>query len=179
VVTLQPAPDDDQPPDPQHMLTWSQAERVIGFRNTYRAYPGTTFRHASARPLPVSARPLTDVTYTFDGTTYHLADYLSRQDVTGLLVLKDGQVAHEYYGAGNTASTLWTSRSVAKSVVSTLIGVAVTDGAISTLDDQLSVYNPELAGTAWDGVNVRQLMQHTSGVQWNGTTPTRIRNSLA
>lgn len=149
------------------MLTWSQAERVIGFRNTYRTYPGSVFRCGPVRPLPAAPQPLTDVAYQFGGATHHLADYLEHQNATGLLVLKDGRIAYEYFGGGNTSETLWTSRSVAKSVVSTLVGVAVKDGAIGSLDDPLTRYDPTLAGTAWDGVSVRQLMQHTSGVQWN------------
>lgn len=166
-MTVHASPVDAHLPDPKDMLTWSQAERVIGFRNTYRAYPGTVFRSETERALPLSATPLTDVTYEFDGETRHLADYLEHQSATGLLVLKDGQVAYEYLGSGNTAETMWTSRSVAKSVVSTLVGVAVKAGAIASLDDPLTRYDPTLAGTAWDGVTVRQLMQHTSGVRWN------------
>ena len=149
------------------MLVWSQSERVIGFRNTYRAYPGNPFSCGTAHPLPRAATDLGEVSYTVNGTSYRLDDYLRRQSVTGLLVLKDGQIAYEYYGSGNTATTLWTSRSVAKSVVSTLIGVAVRDGAIGSLDDPLTRYDPALVGTAWDGVTVKQLMQHTSGVHWN------------
>lgn len=166
-MTVHAGPFDEHLPDPKDMLTWSPAERVIGFRNSYRAYPGSVFRSNTARPLPVSAAPLTDVAYEFGGVTRHLADYLARQSATGLLVLKDGQIAYQYLGRGNTAATLWTSRSVAKSVVSTLVGVAVKDGAIAAVDDPLTRYDPTLAGTAWDGVSIRQLMQHTSGVQWN------------
>ncbi|MUL46462.1 serine hydrolase [Mycobacterium sp. CBMA293] len=166
-VMTAPSPHDERLPDPKDMLTWSQAERVIGFRNNYRMYAGSVFRSGTPRPLQVAATPLTDVTYRFDGQTYHLADYLEHQDATGLLVLKDGQVVCEYLGNGNTAETLWTSRSVAKSVVSTLVGVAAHEGAIASLDDPLTRYDSTLAGTAWDGVSVRQLMQHTSGVQWN------------
>lgn len=160
-------PVDESLPDPKDMLTWSQAERVVGFRNAYRAYQGNVFRCGTAHPLPRAAVPLGDVRYRVHGSSYRLDDYLRRQHVTGLLVLKDGQIGYEYYGSGNTASTLWTSRSVAKSVVSTLIGVAVRDGTIGSLNDPLTRYHPALAGTAWDGVTVEQLMQHTSGVQWN------------
>jgi CubicO group peptidase (beta-lactamase class C family) len=164
---MTPQPVDQILPDPKGMLTWSQAERVVGFRNTYRAYPGHVFRCGAAHPLPRAADGLDDLTYTVNGTRYRINDYLDRQNTTGLLVLKDGRIAYEFYGSGNTATTLWTSRSVAKSVVSTLVGVAVRDGSIGSLDDALVRYDPELVGTAWDGVTVRQLMLHTSGVQWN------------
>ena len=87
--------------------------------------------------------------------------------MTGLLVLKDGRIAYEYYGEGNTDRTLWTSRSVAKSVVSVLVGIAVREGLIHDVADPITRYLPELAGTAWDGVTLHQLLQHSSGTQWN------------
>ena len=84
-----------------------------------------------------------------------------------MLVLKNGHVAYKYLGEGNTDSTLWTSRSVGKSVVSALVGVAIKEGKIHSLDDLITQYEPDLKGTAWDGVTLRQLITHTSGVAWN------------
>jgi CubicO group peptidase (beta-lactamase class C family) len=159
---------DPRLPDPKDMLTWTQAERVIGFRNTYRMYGADVF-HAggTAFPLPQARKPLPAIEYRLAGRGYDLQDYLEHQSVTGLLVLKDGTIAYEYYGKGNTDKTLWTSRSVAKSVVSILIGIAIREGAIKSVDDPIVSYLPELAGTAWSGVTLRQLLQHTSGVAWN------------
>src|SRR5690606_15355762 len=104
---------------------------------------------------------LRDVQYSLDGKRHHLADYLANQSVAGLLVLKDGKIAYEYYGKGNTAQTLWTSRSVAKSVVSVLIGVAIKEGKIHSVDDKISLYVPELRGSQWQDVTLQQLLQHT------------------
>ena len=98
--------------------------------------------------------------------TRNLQDYLKRENVSGMLVLKDGKVARKYLAEGNTDTTLWTSRSVGKSVVSTLVGIAIQQGKIHSLDDLITVYEPELKGTA-DGVTLKQLIQHTSGVEWN------------
>lgn len=84
-----------------------------------------------------------------------------------MLVLKDGKVAWKYLGEGNTDTTLWTSRSVGKSVVSTLVGVALKEGKIHSMDDLVTQYEPDLKGTAWNGVTLKQLIQHTSGVAWN------------
>ena len=98
------------------------------------------------------------------GKIYNLQDYLKRQNVSGMLVLKNGHVAYKYLGEGNTDSTLWTSRSVGKSVVSALVGVAIKEGKIHSLDDLITQYEPDLKGTAWDGVTLRQLITHTSGV---------------
>lgn len=166
-MTVCPKPVDDNLPNVADMLTWDQSQRVVGFRNDYRAYPGDLFRHGDPFPLPRAEHQLTDASYTVDGITHHLDDYLARQSVTGMLVLKDGEIAYEHYGAGNGPSTLWTSRSVGKSVVSTLVGVAVKEGALGSLDDPVTKYEPDFVGTAFDGVTVRQLMTHTSGIDWN------------
>ncbi|HEJ7035255.1 TPA: serine hydrolase domain-containing protein [Serratia marcescens] len=166
-LSVCPAPFDAQLPDTHKMLTWSQSDRVIGFRNDYRNYAGDVFHHGNAVPLLAAAKPLTDASYRVNGKTYSLQDYLQRQNVSGMLVLKDGKIAWKYLGQGNTDSTLWTSRSVGKSVVATLVGVAIKQGKINSLDDLITQYEPDLKGTAWDGVTLRQLITHTSGVAWN------------
>ena len=151
------------------MLHWDQDSRTIGFRNTYRLYPADAFhtRGAKPYPLPPAATPLPAVVYHMDGRMLNLADFRRRQHVTGLLILKSGRIAYEYYGRGNTPTSLWTSRSVAKSIVSVLIGMAIKEGAIGSIDDPVVRYLPELGHTAWQDVSLRQLLQHTSGVAWN------------
>jgi CubicO group peptidase (beta-lactamase class C family) len=151
------------------MLSWDPEARVLGFRNTYRLYRGDAFRapHGKARPLGRLSGVVPPVRYEADGQSVGIDEYIRRQRVTGLLILKDGRVAYEYYGQGNTDRTLWTSRSVAKSVVSVLVGIAVQEGFIHDLADPIVRYLPELGGTAWDGVTLHDLMQHTSGTAWN------------
>jgi CubicO group peptidase (beta-lactamase class C family) len=84
----------------------------------------------------------------------------------GVMVLVDGKVVHEAYGLGLGPADRWTSFSVAKSFTSTLLGAAVKDGLIS-LDDPVTKHIPGLAGSAYEGVTVRQLATMTSGVKWN------------
>lgn len=162
-----PTPFDQHLPDTHDMLNWNQKDRVVGFRNDYRNYAGDVFRHGPSTPLAHADKTLVDARYQINGNIYHLADYLKRENVAGLLVLKNGKVAYKYFAEGNTDSTLWTSRSVGKSVVSTLVGVAIRQGKIHSLDDKVTAYEPDLKGTAWDGVTLKQLIQHTSGVAWN------------
>lgn len=164
-----PAPFDPSLPKPEEMLTWDPASRVIGFRNTYRLYRGDVFhtRGAEPYPLPIADAGLPPVAYHMDAERLTLADYRDRQHVAGLLILKRGRIVYEYYGQGNTPTTLWTSRSVAKSVVSTLIGIAIKEGIIGSVDDPVVRYLPELNHTAWQAVTLRQLLQHTSGMAWN------------
>jgi len=162
-----PQPVDDSLPDVKEMLTWDGQQRVVGFRNDYRSYRGDVFKAAVPRPIPRLSRSLSAATYDYHGQRYGLQEYISRNNVTGMMVIKDGKIAWQYYGGGNTPTTLWTSRSVGKSVVSTLVGAAVKEGKIASLDDEIVKYNPAVRGTAWEHVTVRQLMQHTSGVKWS------------
>jgi len=168
-LTVCPQPFDQTLPNPKDMLTWDQDTRVVGFRNTYRLYEGDVFspQGATPFPLPVAEKKLPAIQYSMDGANYNIDNYLANQSATGLLILKDGKVVYEYYGKGNTPKTLWTSRSVAKSVVSVLVGVAIKEGKIKSVDDPITAYLPELKGTAWEGVTLHQLIQHTSGVAWD------------
>ncbi|WP_158781478.1 serine hydrolase [Pantoea sp. BAV 3049] len=162
-----PQPVDKNLPDVKDMLTWNQQDRVVGFRNDFRSYPGDVFRHGKSTPLTYASRDLSSAVYRIHGQQYHLQDYVRRNNVTGMMVIKDGKVAWEYFGEGNNKTTLWTSRSVGKSVVSTLVGIALKEGVIASLDDKVVKYNPEVRGTAWQDVTLRQLLQHTSGVSWD------------
>jgi len=162
-----PAPFDARLPDTHKMLTWGQTDRVVGFRNDYRSYTGDVFHHGKSVPLSNAAKQLTDASYQVNGKTYNLQDYLKRENISGMLILKDGKVAWKYLGKGNTDTTLWTSRSVGKSVVATLVGIAIKQGKIHSLDDLVTQYEPDLKGSAWDGVTLKHLITHTSGMAWN------------
>lgn len=164
-----PVPWDPVLPPAAEMLSWDPPDRVIGFRNTWRLYRGDVFHapRGAAHPLPRLAGVVPAIRFEADGQAAGFDEYIRRQRVTGLLVLKDGRIAYEYYGEGNTDRTLWTSRSVAKSVVSVLVGIAVREGLIHDVADPITRYLPELAGTAWDGVTLHKLLQHSSGTQWN------------
>ena len=168
-LTRCPRPFDAVLPQPADMLSWDRQSRVVGFRNTYRLYAGDVFHTlgATTYPLPSALNKLSQLRYEMDGERLGLDDYLRRQNVTGLLVLSKGRVVYEYYGAGNTDKTLWTSRSVAKSVVSILIGMAIKEGLIGSVVDPITRYLPELRGSDWEGVTLRDLLQHVSGVSWN------------
>jgi CubicO group peptidase (beta-lactamase class C family) len=99
------------------------------------------------------------------------ADYLDRlmkdQRIGGVLVLHDGKVRLERYAAPDSPTTRWNSFSVSKSITSTLVGAAMKDGYIKSLDDIVTRYIKVLRGSAYDEVTVRQLLTMTSGVKWN------------
>lgn len=167
-LTSAPTPCDKNLPNVHDMLTWNQQQRAVGFRNDYRSYPGDIFRHGQfVYPLPLAPVALTAVSYQYGGKTLTLDDYIKDQSIQGLLVISNGKIVLERYENGNNDTTLWTSRSVAKAVVSTLTGIAVRQGKIHSLDDPITRYEPDFKDTAWDGVTVKQLLQHTSGVAWD------------
>lgn len=141
------------------------------FRNIDRLFATADIRHDAKNvlPLPKAEKPLANIHVQVNGKDYDLYDYVSVNRVSGLLVLKNGKIAHENYQLGNTEDTRWMSMSVVKSITATLIGVAIHDGYIKNIDDQITLYLPELKGSAYDGVTVRNLLQMASGVKWNET----------
>lgn len=140
------------------------------FRNIDRLFPVRTVeRSARPMPLPPAFKPLTDVRFTDGGREYDLDDYLELNRVAGLLVLQGGRVKLETYRLGNTERTRWMSMSIAKSMTSTLIGAALKDGHISSIDDKVTRYVPELAGSGYDGATVRDILLMASGVKWSET----------
>lgn len=92
--------------------------------------------------------------------------FISDEKVAGLIVLQDGKVRLERYGLGHSAAGRWTSQSVSKSVTSTLVGAAVKDGFIRSIDEPVTTYVAGLRGSAYDSVTIRQLLTMTSGVRW-------------
>ncbi|MBL8271292.1 serine hydrolase domain-containing protein [Steroidobacter sp.] len=156
--------------------------QLLMFRNQGWAFAQRRIaRGASVRSLPLAASQLEDVAIISGGAQHDLFDYVSRNRVAGLLILHRGQVIQEHYEFGNDAHTPWISMSIAKSISTTLLGAALRDGLIRSLDDQLTRYLPVLKSTGYDGVTLRQLLQMTSGLSWNEThsrASTERRNML-
>lgn len=136
---------------------------------TFRGFwPHHVIRRGDAvRPLPPHARSLADLTFEVGAVRLSLNDYMLRRRTDGLLILKRGEVALERYGIGSGPESLRTSYSTAKSMTSTLVGAALLDGAIGSLDDRCDLYLPRLRGSAYAGVTVRNAMRMCSGVAWN------------
>jgi CubicO group peptidase (beta-lactamase class C family) len=107
------------------------------------------------------------MTFDVGDVQVSVGDYMARCRTVGLLVLKDGEIALERYGMRSGAESLWTSFSTAKSMTSTLCGAALHDGAIASLDDRCDLYLPQLRGSAYEGVTVRNVLRMCSGVAWN------------
>ena len=105
--------------------------------------------------------------YTLDGRRYNSDEYLARQRVTGLLVVKDGQIVLERYQYDRNGANRFQSQSMAKSVTSLLVGIAIAEGHIRSVDDPAREYVPELAGHPYGETSLRHLLQMSSGVQFS------------
>lgn len=161
--------------------TLTPAMAVNTFRNIDRLFPTRAIRPADTpRTLPPASRTLSTLRFTSGGHHYTLDEYFERNRVAAMLVLLDGRVVLERYRYGNGPRTRWMSMSVAKSITSTLIGAALKDGHIRSLDDTVTTYVPALRGSAYDVVTVRQVLQMSSGVRWSEryTDPTSDRRRL-
>jgi CubicO group peptidase (beta-lactamase class C family) len=149
-------------PTNRDLLFWSQAQRDAAFRALDRL-PVL----AKARPIPAGGKALALPAGAPLELPLDVDAYMAGQRSAALLVLHDGKVRLERYGLGFDAEGRWTSFSVAKSMTSTLVGAAIRDGHIRSMDDKVSTYLPQMKGSAYDDVSIRQLLTMTSGVRWN------------
>lgn len=149
-------------PTNRDILFWRVDQRDAAFRAMDRipllAKWHTIAPSAAPRALPTGA-PLK--------LALDVDAYMAGQRSAALLIVQGGQLRLERYGLDFDAQGRWTSFSVAKSFTSTLVGAALRDGHIKSLDDKVSAYIPQLKGSAYDEVSVRQLLTMTSGVRWN------------
>ena len=149
-------------PTDRNVLFWTIPQRDAAFRSL-DALPALAKSNVieagdNVYPMPAGA-PLkigTDVDA-----------YMKGQRTAGLVIVQGGKVRLEKYGLDFTAQGRWTSFSVAKSFTSTLVGAAIKDGYIKNIDDKVSTYIPDLKGSVYDDVSVKQLLTMTSGVKWN------------
>jgi CubicO group peptidase (beta-lactamase class C family) len=123
---------------------------------------------ASSTPA-VFERRLTSVdgvTYEFEGQTHPLSDYLEKANVTGFLVLAADRVRLEYYAKGLSAQSRNQIWSATKSFTSTLVGMALHEGKITSLDDPIKKYAPQFEGTAYGDASIRHVMMMSSGIDY-------------
>src|SRR5262249_30013200 len=147
------------------------------FKHLDRFFPVRTIRrgqHVQELPAGEAINPMVTVQVIADGalkdTDRQISiDQLMQQSrITGLIALHNGRIVLERYAFGRTAQDVWTSNSIAKSVTSTLVGAAIRDGLIGSLDDKITRYIPELGSVpAFDGVTLRHLLIMSSGLKFN------------
>jgi CubicO group peptidase (beta-lactamase class C family) len=149
-------------PTDRNVLFWSIPQRDAAFRTMDRlpvlAKVNVIEAGNKVYPMPKGA-PITIAT--------DVDAYMKAQRTAGLVIVQDGKIRLEKYGLGFDGNGKWTSFSVAKSFTSTMVGAAIKDGYIKSIEDKVSTYIPDLKGSAYDDVTIRQLLTMTSGVKWN------------
>ena len=153
-------------PAGEDFLLLSPTVQAYAYRNVDRMFATRPIRRGEnvlelERGREISPR------YRFDEKMHGVDAYIERANVAGLLVIKDEQIVLERYALGLEEDMRWSSMSMIKSLTSTLVGAALQQGAIHSLDDAVSKYIPSLRGCAYDSVTVRNLITISSGVRWS------------
>ncbi|WP_417711031.1 serine hydrolase domain-containing protein [Roseibium aggregatum] len=140
-----------------NFLTFQHMDQMFATRTVAAA--------ENAKALP--SKPISlEGEYEIDGKKLSLEEALESTSTNALVVVKDGNVVFEAYRNGSDENTRFLTFSVAKSYVSTLIGLALADGSIKSLDDKVTDYLPEMKGSGYDGPTIRDLLRMRSGVEW-------------
>lgn len=135
------------------------------FQRMDEILPSRRIEATNPRPFPEALAPL-EATYSYGGETRTIDDFMSSARTLGMVVLRDGAVVAERYGQGADAETRFTSWSVAKSFVATLIAMAMEQGLIDSLDDNAAKYAPAFEGTAYGETSLRHLLMMSGGVDF-------------
>ena len=107
--------------------------------------------------------------YRFGGTSYSAEQFLDRTFTNALLIIKDGTMVYETYRNMSSDQDRFIGFSMTKSITAILIGAALAEGHIRSLDDRIESYLPELKGGAYNGVTIRQILQMRSGIEYKET----------
>jgi CubicO group peptidase (beta-lactamase class C family) len=122
----------------------------------------------SASPLPLpKAASVPPLGYRFEQQSFTIDDFLAHQRITGLLVVKDGQILAERYQYNRKDSDRFISHSMAKSITSLAIGIALAEKKIASLDDTVAKYEPKLAGSPYGETTIRNILRMSSGVPFD------------
>src|SRR6056297_3210614 len=146
---------------------FSESHRVENFRAMDRVFPARAVPRAGdvwafdRAPAPLPA------TYAFGSETRDLTAFFERTETTGLLVVHRGAITHEDYRQGADETSRFTSWSMAKSVLSALIGIAVEEGHIASIRDHIGAYVPALAGSGYGDVPIEDALTMSSGVAFD------------
>ncbi len=148
----------------ESLLFWDQDEKERRFPIMQSIYPSLAVAAGENSHTYLAENPIT-IEQVNDSTSFDA--YFDDNHIAGLIVIQDDKIRLERYNQNSDKNTLWTSYSVAKSVSSMLVGVALKNGDIKDMDDVLENYIPEFIGYDYGKVTVRQLLTMTSGIDWN------------
>ncbi len=136
------------------------------FRETDRVFESRAVpRSGAVWDLP-SASGFTMPADSFGGKSYTYPQFAERTFTNAMLVIRHGKVMFENYRNRSDAMTRFLSMSMAKTITALLVGIALDEGKIASLDDPADKYIPQLKGTGYDGVTIRQILQMRSGIDY-------------
>lgn len=145
---------------------YEESVRVGSFSHVDQILPYHTLTK-SATPLQLpTADSEPPVTYRFQNETCSLDDFLAHQRVTGLLLIKDGKILAERYQYDRKPDNRFISHSMAKSIVSIAVGMALAEGKIGSLDDPIAKYVSALSGNPYGETSIRNMLRMSSGVRF-------------
>lgn len=148
-------------------LLWTPHVQKQGYLNWEKIFATRPIRAVAPSSL-VEAKGCFEPRYTFSGRAGSVDDLMRNEHLSGLLVLHRGEILLERYGLGLTREGRWQSSSVVKSLASILVGAAMHDGLIRSLDDLVTDFVPELVSApAYEGVTLRHLLMMSSGVDFS------------
>jgi CubicO group peptidase (beta-lactamase class C family) len=137
--------------------SYSHLDEIFEARTVRRATTPSRLERAAAEPT---------VRYDYDGQSATVDDYLGRHLATGLLIARGDTILLERYQYGRNDRHRFTSWSMAKTVTAMLVGIAIAEGRIRSVDDRAEVYVPALSGTEYGRTPLRDLLQMSSGVRF-------------
>jgi hypothetical protein len=148
--------------------SFGKLDQIENFRNAGMMNPCRRIpKSRNPKPIPASPDPLAlPADFVLDNKIYQTGAFLDAVETTGMLVIHKGQKVFERYWHGYSADTQCSTCSLTKSYTSTLIACALRDGLIGSLEDPVDKYAPELAGSGYAGVALRDVLQMSSGVRW-------------
>ncbi|NRA10167.1 MAG: serine hydrolase, partial [Myxococcales bacterium] len=149
---------------------FSGAEQYESFGRIAELFPTARMRAPRrAISFPRGAPTSLPETFLYGGEQLSVPEFLEATDTSALLVLQDGRVRFEEYWLTGGRDVPWLSMSVAKSFISALVGLAVEEGRIRSIEDPITTYLPALEGSAYDGVRIKDILQMSSGAAWDET----------
>ncbi|MBT5066887.1 MAG: beta-lactamase family protein [Halieaceae bacterium] len=152
-----------------NVLLYPTSDRRIAFAHV-NAWLPTRPLFAAQTPYPLNTKidqSLADVSYQVAGETFSVRDFLAREPLMGIAVVEGDTIRLEHYAEDHNPESVWISFSVTKSFTSTLIGAAIKDGFINSIEDRVATYLPRLKGSAYGAVSIKNILQMSSGVAWN------------
>ena len=147
---------------------FSGAEQFENFNRVHQLFPSVTMPASqNSFGFPIDESLSLPEEFTYEGEILRTDEFVNETDTSALLVIQNGSIRFEEYFLTGGVDVTWLSMSVAKSFAATLFGIAIEEGFIGGVEDLVTDYLPSLAGSAYDSVRIKDVLQMSSGASWN------------